>query len=444
MAIAIECPQCGKTLRVNEELVGRGGKCPKCQAKFAVPRAAAGPRAMEQAKTLTTADLNFTGRIELPKVGVPRKIGAAAVLAVLLLMPLFYAAVILGLAYAMFWLAVSSIGRSLEPVVFWLIEIIAAAVLFCLIKPLVEPKRRGIASYPVNLADEPLLVRLLSQLSDHLAAPTPQRVNVNCDPRVVLGRGGELTIGLPLLACLSVEELAGLLAYQLALVRGGTASAVTGLIRGINSWLWQSVYGRGRLDQWLSIVGQRQHFHAAKLLLPLKLARFPTQAVLFVPMFIANTIGAGVIRLAERDADRIAARLIGAKAYAALLEREELIDFTWEGVVAELEFLHREQQLPQKLPEHLALRMQDMTPELRAVLGETVNQPEDRPFNSRASRPERLEWLAGEPASGVLECPAPAKSLLSSYDELAKQMSRDFYARRFGSQYLRTALQTTR
>ena len=39
------------------------------------------------------------------------------------------------------------------------------------------------------------------------------------------------------------------------------------LIRGINYWLWRSVYGKGRLDRWLSLVAQRRHFHLAKLLL---------------------------------------------------------------------------------------------------------------------------------------------------------------------------------
>jgi hypothetical protein len=443
MPIAVQCPQCGKTLSVSEDLVGRGGKCPKCKAKFAVPRAE-GQGATGGKNALTLADLQLRGPIELPRVGLLRKVGAAVVLGVLALMPVFYAAVILLLAYGMFWLATSSTGQSLPAAVFWLVEAAGAIVLVCLVKPLVEPKRRGLASYRVNLAEEPLLASLVSQIADQVHAPTPQRVVVNCDTRVVSGGRGELTLGLPLVANLSAQELAGVIAYQLALVRRGAGSGLTGLIRRINSWLWQSVYGRGRLDQWLALVGERQHFHAAKLLLPLSLARFPAQAVLFVPMFIANTIGAGVIRLAERDADRIAARLIGAKAYTALLERLELIDFTWEGVVAELEFLHREQQLPDKLPEHLALRMQDMTPELRAVLGETVNQPEDRPFDSRASRPERLEWLSGEPAVGLLACAAPAKWLLANYDHLSKQMSRDFYAGRFGSQYLRTALQTAR
>jgi hypothetical protein len=86
--------------------------------------------------------------------------------------------------------------------------------------------------------------------------------------------------------------------------------------------------------------------------------------------------------------------------------------------------------------------MQDMTPELMEVLGETVNKAPERPFDSRASRPERVAALAGEPATGLFQCSSPAKSLLAKYDALARQMSRDYYAAQFGASYLRTAVQS--
>lgn len=446
MSIGVDCPKCGKSLRVSESQVGKSGKCPKCQTAFEVPGAtgraavaspASGPRVLQP------ADLQFRGQIKLPPVGVMRKLGALAVLGVLLLMHLFYVAVLVALVGCMAWLAVSSTGRSLSPAVFWVAQGGCAVLLVCLVKRLIEPQRRGAASYPVDLAKEPLLVQLLQQLAEQMQARQPTRVYVNCDTRVAVAKGGqELTLGLPLVACLSAQELAGTLAHDLALVRRGSAAGVTALIRGINGWLWRSVYGKSRFDQWLSVVAQRQHFHVSKLLLPLAAMKLVPQAVLFVPMFIANTIGAAVIRASERDADRTAARLIGSKSILGLLEREELIEFTWEGVLAELEFLHREQQLPEKLPDHLALRMLDMTPELRAVLGETVTKAEDRPFDTRASRPERVEWLAGEPASGVFTSAEPAKRLLVQYDALAKTMSRDLYASRFGGQLLRTAIQS--
>src|SRR5262249_34317124 len=48
--IEFGCPSCGTTLRVKDELAGRTGKCPKCQAKTRVPDSA---RAVDTSKTVS-------------------------------------------------------------------------------------------------------------------------------------------------------------------------------------------------------------------------------------------------------------------------------------------------------------------------------------------------------------------------------------------------------
>ena len=167
---------------------------------------------------------------------------------------------------------------------------------------------------------------------------------------------------MPLLACLSVEELAGVIAGQMALVRRHAACRMTNIIRSINGWLWQSVYGSSRFDQWLRRMAQRPRFHAGKLLVPLLLARFPVQIVLFVPMFLANTLASGIARRAELDADLIAAQLTGRNSFAHLVQRLGMIDFAWQGILVELDFLYRDQQLPDSLPQQLAVLGTDNDP----------------------------------------------------------------------------------
>ena len=150
-------------------------------------------------------------------------------------------------------------------------------------------------------------------------------------------------------------------------------------------------------------------------------------------MFIANTIAAAVSRGAEFDADRASVRLVGKKTFTGLLERLELIDFSWDGVLADLAFLNTEQQLPDSLPEQVAIRMQDMTPELCAVLRETVNKPDEKPFDSRPSNADRLEAIATETGEGVFHSGLAARRLIQDYDGLSRRMTADFYRARFGS-----------
>jgi len=473
--IAVECPHCGKQLRVKEELAGRKGKCPQCQQTFQVteaktvpiaagaasgkvgeapaPKSAAAtgnghapamkqatpaaskapaPATPEQVREAVLAA--FSGKLTPPKVGIVRKFGALIVFAILAVMPIFYLAVIGAVAFGIYWLATSGVLAGQHPAVLWAAEAGLGLVLICLIKPLIEPQRRGVELYPVDKDKEPLVHEFVAKICEQVEAPPPKSIQFECSTRLAAEnrRGVQLVLGLPVLGSLSAEQLASAIAGQMALHRPKAGCKMMNWIRGINYWLWRSVYGKSRLDRWLSLVAQRRHFHLAKLLLPLMLMKLPTQAVLFIPMFIANTIGSAVVRRAEFDADRASVRLVGKKTFTGLLERLELIDFSWDGVLADLAFLNTEQQLPDSLPEQVTIRMQDMTPELCAVLRETVNKPDEKPFDSRPSNPDRLEAIAGETGEGVFRCGLAARRLIQDYDGLSRQMTADFYRGRFG------------
>jgi hypothetical protein len=389
----------------------------------------------------------LAGPLNPPRVGLVRKAAMIVVAAIVSLLPLFYLAAVAGLVAAMLWLALGAVGRSLSPALFWTVEIALGILLVCLLKPLVEPRRRVVELYPLTRDKEPLLWELVALVCDELDAPLPTRLQTECSLRLAAeARGGPgrrelvLTVGLPLMACLDIPQLAGLVTDELALHRRRSGAGVMKYVRAINGWLWRNVYEDGRFDAWLARVAQRPHFHLAKLLLPLRAARFVAQAVLFIPMFIGNTLASSLVRRAELDADIAAARLVGRDAFSALLARLGVIEFTWQGVLAELDFLHREQQLPDSLPKQLAARMLEMTPEICAALQHSVVKREDKPFDSRATDEERLAAIQSEPARGVLLCPGPVTELFADFDTTARKVTWDYYLAAYGPQRLKFAL----
>jgi phage FluMu protein Com len=470
VAIAVECAHCGKQLKVKDELAGKKGKCPQCQnliqipagapvavgagafaskpipkpaaakSPAAAPAKAAPAPAVSQPVQLTDEQFGeqvlsaFNGQMTPPKVGFGRKFGAMIVLMILSLMPLFFFAVIGALAFAAFFLATNNDIPWPVPALQWVAVAAVGIFLLCLIKSLVEPQRRGEATYPIDLKKDELLREFTTKVCQQIDAPVPKTIEVECSTRFSATKGGSLvTLGLPAVAAMSVDQFACVLANLLALHRPKAGCRVMNMIRGINYWLWRNVYGKSRLDRWLARVAERPHFHAAKLLLPLKATKIPAQMVLFIPMFIANTIAQSAVRAAEFDADRAAARLVGRKTFAAVIERLEQIDFSWDGILADLKFLNSEQQLPDSLPEQVALRMLDMSPELWGALRDTVNAPDEKPFDTKPITPDRLEAVQKEATDGVLRCPLPAAKLFSGFGELSRKMSADFYASRFGS-----------
>lgn len=487
MAIVVDCPHCSEKLNIKDEYAGRKGKCPKCQQPFQVPGAPAAvgkstvviPKSSAATATAPSKQAKETvraasathvfakvpasrleirqkvlgaiqGKMTPPSVPLLRKLGILFVLGVVVLLPLFYLAAFGGLIYGIYWLATSSYAEQLPPAVVWIAMIGAGIILVCLLKPLIEPRRRVIGVHPLAKDQEELLAEFVGQVCEQIDAPRPAVIQTECSSRLaaesrrmLLGlvhRDVVLTLGMPLVACLSVEQLAGLIAGQMAQFRRRAGSRATNAIRAINGWLWRSVYEDGRFDAWLRRVAERRHFHLAKLLLPLRAIKMFAQMALFVPMFIGNTVASSLVRLTELDADRAGARLVGRETFAGALVRLGLIEFTWQGVLAELDYLHKNQQLPNSLPKQLALRMLDMTPELCAALRESVGKPEEKPFDSRPSEPERLETIQAEPAKGVLECKLPAQALFAEYEATAEKITWDYYAPQFGVRLLKEAL----
>jgi hypothetical protein len=323
-------------------------------------------------------------------------------------------------------------------------------VLLCLLKPLVVPRRRSVRNYSVDPDDEPLLHELVNRVCEQLSAPRPRVVRLECSThygaayrRGLLGYlTGDLalTVGLPLAACLSVEQLASLVAGELAPYRRRAGSGLMTLIGSINGWLWRSVYEPDRFDEWVSRATSRPGMHPGKLLMPLKGVRIVAQIVLFIPMFIGNTVAAGLVKRTQFDADRCQARLAGKDDFEPTQQRAAVAAFNWEGVLAELSFLRKEGELPNNLPRQLQLRMIDVTPELTGVLMETVVKRKDKPFDSRPSDADRLAAIADEPAEGAVACDLPAWQVFTNYDKLSGEITWEYYSATFGKQVVPAAL----
>jgi len=470
VAVTVTCSKCAHTLKAKDVLAGKKVMCPKCQAIILVPAlaqavapqapaksSAAASQSSEQppasAKTLapmvsrapalTREQLAaaFNGQIIIPRVSLGRKLGIVLVLLVLFLLVAVYLALLAGLAWLVYWLATHDFGSSIPSAAVSLAMGGAVVVMLCLLRPVFMPHQRSLKAYALRPGQEPLVGELVERIGKQLDAQPPATIQIDCSPRVALDRSGRtLTLGLGAVAGLSIEQLAGLVAGLMAQHRRGAASGPMNLIRTINGWLWRTVYQQDRFEQWITRVNLRPGFHLGRLVLPLRPLSFLARAAVWVPMFIGNTVAAALVRQTELDADLCAARLAGKQTFVELLDRVKIVEYTWEGILAEISFLYKEQKLPDSLPHELAARLKDTTPELAAALIESVIKPEEIPFDSRPNESERRSAVAAEPAKGVLACPLPATALWSDFGKLARDVSFEYYSAALGAQHLKSAL----
>jgi len=175
-------------------------------------------------------------------------------------------------------------------------------------------------------------------------------------------------------------------------------------------------------------------------LLPLHALPWIARAALFVPMFLADTLAGPIVRRALLDADRCAARLCGRRSWQSAVARERIAAFQWEGLLAELDFLAREQRLPDSLPHELMQRMAEVTPELGTALLETVARPVEQLFDSRPDDAQRQSAVADADEQGPLAAAWPAWLLLEHGVETARRLTHELYRRQLAPSALQTQL----
>src|SRR5262245_23215070 len=108
------------TVRAAAMAAVAGAQAAAAPAAAAPAAAKAAPQSYEQMKETVLAA--FDGKMEPPKVGMFRKLGALLVALILLVMPVFYLAVMGAVGFGMYWLATSGILAAQHPAVFWAAE----------------------------------------------------------------------------------------------------------------------------------------------------------------------------------------------------------------------------------------------------------------------------------------------------------------------------------
>src|SRR5947208_5768983 len=107
----------------------------------------------------------------------------------------------------MCWLATSGILATQPAAVLWAAEAAAGLFLLCLLKPLIEPQRRGVQVYPIDPQKEPLLRDITAKVCEQIGAPQPKTIQLECSTRMVATKQGRvLTLGLPVVASISAEQ----------------------------------------------------------------------------------------------------------------------------------------------------------------------------------------------------------------------------------------------
>ena len=264
---------------------GKSGKCPKCGQKVNVPKSNATKTAAVTNNKSTTQEVNQASSnpaVKQVAIGADRNravqkkeidgnvliaglanpiqpvrrspvymIGLMFATLVMVLLPLLYVALIGLTIYGVYYHVTEHVGimgaaGSGRGAFFMVLVYVAPIVIgsICvvfMIKPLFARPVRNAASRSLRREGEPVLFAFVDRLCEVVAAPKPERIEVDYELNASASFSGGmaglfrsklvLTIGVPLAAGLSVRQLTGVLAHEFGHFSQGMGMRLTYVVR---------------------------------------------------------------------------------------------------------------------------------------------------------------------------------------------------------------------
>lgn len=321
---------------------------------------------------------------------------------------------------------------------------VLVVVLVCLVKPLFARPANPDKPLRLDPKEEPLLFAFVGRLCQALGAPVPREIHVDCQVNASAGfrRGllslfGDdmaLTLGLPIIQGLSLQQLAGVMAHELGHFSQKAGMRVSYVIRVVNFWLARLVYGRDRFDELIQQGADR---------MPLRWLRFFFQVALFCVrmtrwflkalMTLGHMISSIMMKQMEYDADRYEVRLAGFSSFDTTMREMFSLGVAHEMAMENLGAQWREKRLADNFP-HLVLAnrkesVRKIAPQLETFLR---NEKEER-FGTHPTARQRTARALREKGVGVFTSDLPATALFYDFDKLSQKASFAFYREMLGN-----------
>ena len=151
--------------------------------------------------------------------------------------------------------------------------VVGAIVIVFMFKPLFAPPAEEGRRRSITSQSDPLLFEFVQRICALVGAPIPRRIDIDCNINasagfrrgwlsLLSGRDLVLTIGMPLAAGLTLQQLAGVLAHEFGHFSQRAGMRLTYIIRSINFWFVRVVYQRDAWDEWLeTAAGEPRYSH---------------------------------------------------------------------------------------------------------------------------------------------------------------------------------------
>src|SRR5262245_1415961 len=367
--------------------------------------------------------------------------GLLVVTAGMVLLPVVYAALIVLTAYVVRWHLTNDAwildgnGLGLIKALAYFGPVAAGAILlFFMVKPFFARSRESSDRVTLDPEQAPGLFALIARICAAIGAPTPVRVEVDCSvnagasfvggPLKLRRRLLVVTIGLPLAAGLTMQELAGVLAHEFGHFAQGAGMRLTSAIRSINQWFWRVVHERDEWDVRLERWSRNADVRVRGVFWVARGAVFCTRRVLWAFMMLGHLISCLMLRQMEYDADSYEVKVSGSDTFRTTMLKLSDLNLAAQFAYGDVRNSWLSGCLPNDFAALVVSKCAELPPELIAQVQEsnataTRRWVDTHPTNAqRSAAAQRMAEPAVFPGHGG------EPKVFADFDELSRIRTR--------------------
>lgn len=398
---------------------------------------------------------SFTAdRIEPVPVKASYRIGVVLVALVMLALPVIYLAFIGLVGWGVWYHAVNHTGiisaasgvgtgrnngRAMAMAFMVYVAPIAIGItmVIFMFKPFFSKPGKDSGRRSLKKTDEPLLFEFIECICRAVGAPQPRRIDVDCNVNASASFGNGLlsffssdlvlTIGMPLVAGLTMRQFGGVMAHEFGHFAQGVGMRLTYMIRSISYWFTRVVYERDSWDDKLESWSQSLDLRISWVLYLARFAVWLTRRILWVLMMLGNLVGGYLLRQMEFDADRYEARFAGSHIFPTTARQLAVLNVGFGGAMSDLVSFRDEGRLGDNLPKLILLNVDQMPARIHAKIDAESAESRTGFLDTHPCDPERTASAALENTEGIFRLRLPAAHLFRRFDWLSRAVTWDFY-----------------
>lgn len=388
----------------------------------------------------------FSGRMEPTRVSWLYQAGLAIVALAMILLPLIYLALIAAVGWAVWWHLVNDVvifqhveGRGVILALVAYLGPAVAGVIFVLflIKPLFSRASQGPPPFQLSEKAEPLLFAFVEKICQHVGAPVPREIRLDTQVNAsagfrrgwvsFLGSDLVLVIGAPLVAGMSMRQLAGVLAHEFGHFAQGAGMRLSYIIRSVNAWFARVVYERDHWDERLEGWAQTDEWYLKIVFLLAKGGVWAGRKILWLLMSVGHAISCFMSRQMEFDADSYEAKLAGSSEFARTAERLRALGVAHGVAMNDAYQTFQSRELPDDLTALVAWREKVMPAHVRQKLEQSVSESKTAWNHTHPADSDRVKAALAIGAEGVFRLEEPAAGLFKDFNTTSRDLTRHYF-----------------